>query len=66
MVRKVGEEYWGDWCFDISSTSNEETRIKYRVVEIVQVREHGFCGNPIDAERIKGIEVEHRPHNYST
>ena len=65
MVRKVGEEYWGAWYWDGNSTSSDEVRLKYRVVEIVKVKEYGGYGEEIDAERIEAIVSEHRPHVFT-
>jgi len=65
MTRKVGEEYWDDWYYDEHSTSSDEVRLKYRVVEIVRVKKHGDYGEEIDAERIEAIESENRPHIFS-
>lgn len=65
MTRKVGEEYWGDWYWDEHSTSGDEMRLKYRVVEIVKVKRYGNYGDEVKAESIEAIEREHRPHLFT-
>ena len=65
MTRKVGEEYWGDWYYDGHSTSSDEVRLKYRVVEIVKVKKYDNYGELVDAEKIEAIDRERRPHVFS-
>ncbi len=60
MVRAIGEEFWDDWCSHPTFADPSETRILYRVVEIVKVHKYGDHGEMVDAERIEGIKVERR------
>ena len=60
---KVGDEFWDDWHWDKSSTDTQEHRIKYRVVEMVKIHEHGLWGKLIDAPRLEPLEIESRAHN---
>lgn len=60
-MRKVGEEFWSEWMPPpLNSTDTEETRIKYRVVEIVNVHQYGTHGPLVDAERLEPLAVEKR------
>ena len=59
-MHKIGEEYWSDWVSDGTSTDANETRILYRVVEIVKVHKYGKWGELIDAEGLEPIKVERR------
>ena len=58
---EIGNEFWGDWISSEASTDTDEHRVKYRVVEIVKVREFGNYGKLIDAPRLQPLEVESRP-----
>ena len=60
MTKSVGTEYWGDWFFDDTSTSNTESRLKWRVVGIVPLPEFGKWGKIIDAEKVEAIQIETR------
>lgn len=68
MVRSIGEEFWSDWISDTASTELNETRILYRVVEIVKVHKYGAFGEMVDVERVEPVKVEQRPIsiNYRT
>ena len=63
-VKPIGTEYWGERIRDNTSTLGGETRILWKVVDIVKVREHGLWGKFIDAEKIEGIKTEWREVNY--
>lgn len=59
-MRKVGDVFWTEWKQDLYSTSSDESRIKYKVVEIVNIGNFGE-GTPV--ERLQPLKVETRsPH----
>ena len=64
MEMKPGDEFWGDWVWCEGSTDTQEHRIKYKVVEMVKIHEHGNWGKIIDAPRLQPLEVESREHQF--
>jgi len=57
----IGTEYWGDWVYDIASTSPFEKRFKYRVIDHVWAKSYPHPDAPSHlVEEIEVIEKEER------